>query len=326
MTSMVPRSLRLLSAVVLCSAAAGVASAQTQKSAQSDCAREAARRGYQVVSTEGFRQLPQGWSLELRLRDARGALHSATCVVDGRTGNVTLQGLGLAGGGTQQKVEFDCLSIKGTYRECQLPLDGRVRLVKRYSNADCIEGTTWGLKRDRVWVSKGCRARFAVDPGGWPGAGGGGGGQSQQQAQSKCRVRAEREGMRVERVSSAEWNPGQRFWLTTIRGTYRGQRITAGCRWYPERDRFEMNFGSGWSAGSNDVAAAQRACTDEAQRRGYRVVRGETPYPTQSGYGMQLELRRGNAPNVEAYCRYDTRTNRVELEVYGAGRSASASL
>lgn len=103
-----------------------------------------------------------------------GALHSATCVVDGRTGNVTLQGLGLAGGGAPQATEFDCLSVKGAYRECQLPVYGRVRLVKRYSKADCIEGATWGLKRDRIWVSQGCRARFAVQPGGWPGAGAGG--------------------------------------------------------------------------------------------------------------------------------------------------------
>jgi hypothetical protein len=40
---------------------------------------------------------------------------------------------------------------------------GSPRLVQRTSQADCIEGRTWGYsERDGLWVSGGCRARFAA--------------------------------------------------------------------------------------------------------------------------------------------------------------------
>jgi hypothetical protein len=37
-----------------------------------------------------------------------------------------------------------------------------VRLVARLSSSPCIEGSTWGIARDSVWVSRGCRAEFRV--------------------------------------------------------------------------------------------------------------------------------------------------------------------
>ena len=40
---------------------------------------------------------------------------------------------------------------------------GSPRLVQRTSQADCIEGRTWGYsERDGLWVGGGCRARFAA--------------------------------------------------------------------------------------------------------------------------------------------------------------------
>lgn len=50
---------------------------------------------------------------------------------------------------------------------------GGVRLVRKLSDAPCIQGRTWGYDRDRIWVDRGCRAVFEVgrgnDRGGWNG-------------------------------------------------------------------------------------------------------------------------------------------------------------
>ena len=40
---------------------------------------------------------------------------------------------------TAQGFEFDCASTDNKHRECQLPVDGVARLVKRASSAPCIE-------------------------------------------------------------------------------------------------------------------------------------------------------------------------------------------
>ena len=52
-------------------AASGV-QAQAQRSAQSDCAREAERRGYTTLSTRNFQQYKDGWSMDLQARDRAG--------------------------------------------------------------------------------------------------------------------------------------------------------------------------------------------------------------------------------------------------------------
>ena len=33
---------------------------------------------------------------------------------------------------------------------------------RQISRDSCIEGRSWGVTRDRVWVSRGCRAEFSV--------------------------------------------------------------------------------------------------------------------------------------------------------------------
>jgi len=320
------RWLKLLGALLVGAGWAASAPAQTQKSVQSDCIREAQRRGYQVLSTRNLSQLKHGWSMEIQVRDARGRVQSGTCFVEKKSGDVSLYGFGWSGySGSGNDFEFSCASSDERYRECQLPVDGRARLVKQRSDAPCIEGRSWGQRGDRVWVDRGCRARFTVEPrgGGW------GGGQGQQRTEAACRSEAQRHGMHVQDVGTAEWNQGARFWMTTVRGTYQGRRVTAGCRWYPDRQRTEMNFGQGWvsggggwSGGGNASSQAQRACLNEADRQGYNVIRHETPYPTQHGYGMYLKVKRAGGPAVEGYCRYHRNNQRVQLEVFGPGRSA----
>ena len=70
---------------------------------------------------------------------------------------------------------FDCSSYGFRYEECNIPFRGDVRIVEQRSGARCVEGETWGTRRGRVWVDKGCSGRFAPDTGG--GGGGGGGGE-----------------------------------------------------------------------------------------------------------------------------------------------------
>ena len=95
-----------------------------------------------------------------------------SCFVETRTREVSLYGFGWGDDWNgQNKLEFVCASTDSRYRECQLPVNGRASLVKRISDARCIEGQTWGQRRDLVWVDQGCRARFEVLRGG----GGGGG-------------------------------------------------------------------------------------------------------------------------------------------------------
>ncbi|MCI0433819.1 MAG: DUF3011 domain-containing protein, partial [Gemmatimonadetes bacterium] len=125
---------------------------QATRSAQGDCAREASRRGYQVQRTGDFRQIPDGWQMELTLRNPQGRSDDGICTVRTSTGQVSFTGFDFGGGGGDGGgARFDCLSDGGQYRECQLPVDGRARLVRRYSKAPCTEGYSWGQRGDRVW-------------------------------------------------------------------------------------------------------------------------------------------------------------------------------
>lgn len=57
---------------------------------------------------------------------------------------------------------FVCQSTNGRYRQCNTGFRGRVQLVSRLADSRaCIEGRTWGQREGMVWVSRGCRARFA---------------------------------------------------------------------------------------------------------------------------------------------------------------------
>jgi hypothetical protein len=68
---------------------------------------------------------------------------------------------------------FECESRDGRRQECGFTGHGFVRLVDRLSNADCVEGRSWGVSGSTVWVDGGCRGRFEVvaNPGsdGWSG-------------------------------------------------------------------------------------------------------------------------------------------------------------
>lgn len=185
-------------------ATAATASQAASRSAQSDCNREAANRGWPVVEARNYRQGRDGWTLDLVVRNRRGETVQGSCFVDGRTGEATLYGIGWAEKPSGESIEFKCVSPESNYRECQLPIDGRVELVKKISDAPCREGQDWGRRGDRIWVKHGCRAKFRV----YRGSGGGtsgAGGASPAVAERTCQREAEKRGYRV--VSQAAAQP-----------------------------------------------------------------------------------------------------------------------
>jgi len=54
-----------------------------------------------------------------------------------------------------------CDSTDGRLRQCPMDTRGGVRLVRQRSKTACIEGQSWGVDRNGVWVAQGCRADFS---------------------------------------------------------------------------------------------------------------------------------------------------------------------
>lgn len=58
-----------------------------------------------------------------------------------------------------------CRSEGRRYNECETwmsqVIDARVQ--RRYSDASCNEGTSWGVRGTRIWVNHGCEADFSVE-------------------------------------------------------------------------------------------------------------------------------------------------------------------
>jgi hypothetical protein len=62
-----------------------------------------------------------------------------------------------------RRPEITCSSVNGRYHSCRLPERGSARLVHQLSGRACVQGRSWGQSnRGSVWVSRGCRAVFAV--------------------------------------------------------------------------------------------------------------------------------------------------------------------
>ena len=57
---------------------------------------------------------------------------------------------------------FRCESNDNRTRYCNADTRYGIELVRQISRDSCIEGRSWGVTREGVWVSRGCRAEFAV--------------------------------------------------------------------------------------------------------------------------------------------------------------------
>lgn len=284
----------------------GEATAQVApRSAQGDCTREVERRGYRVVSTGNFRQSKDGWEIDVRARDQSGRSVDGSCFVHTRSGDVTLYGFGWGGGNQAGRYEFSCASTESKYRECQLPVDGRARLVKRRSDAPCIEGRSWGQRGDRVWVDDGCRADFEVVRGG-----GGGSGQqidcrSQNNRYQECGIR-KGYSARIVRDYTGRCRKDSTW------GTRPGVLwVTNGCQ-----GRFQVVPASGSGGSGNDNAGqrqrAEEHCRNEARRQGLDV-QFVSPAMLQGPYWSAIVSGRLRGRSVQAECRYYPSGNRAEI-------------
>lgn len=299
-------ALLLLVAVFGLPCETAAAQGAAQRSAQGNCVREVERRGYSVVSFGQFEQTRDGWQIGIRARDQRGRVTDGSCFVETRSGDVSLYGFGWGGSGGLDRFEFVCASKDERYRECQLPIDGRVRLVKRKSDAPCTEGRSWGQRNDRVWVDRGCRAVFEVVRGG----SGGASGEyvecrSENQRYRECSVRRGYEGRLVRDYTGrcrkdSTWGnrPGQ-IW------------VTSGCH-----GRFQLVRGGAPDGQGGDNAGQQRRaevqCRNEAARQGIQV-RYVGPASFQGQYWQTVVEGKLRGGNVRAGCRYHPRQNRADL-------------
>jgi hypothetical protein len=250
------------------------ATAPQSRSAQGDCVREANRRGFAVLETYNFQQLRDGWLIELRVRNQRGQVTNGSCFVETRTGDVNLYGFGWGYDDEgDDRMQFNCASVDLKYRECQLPVKGRVVLVKRLSDARCIEGQSWGQRGDRVWVDQGCRARFEVTR-----TGGGSGGSNLVDCASdggryrECPIGPGYFGRLVRDNSNGRCRESSTW------GTRNGVIwVTDGCRGRFERVRGNSGGGGGGGSGQNlfDCRSTDGRLQECSIGRGYtaRIVR-----------------------------------------------------
>jgi len=55
-----------------------------------------------------------------------------------------------------------CDSVEKRPRHCPIDTKGGVRVFKQLSRAACVEGRTWGVDDNGIWVEGGCRAEFEI--------------------------------------------------------------------------------------------------------------------------------------------------------------------
>jgi hypothetical protein len=68
---------------------------------------------------------------------------------------------------------FKCEANNDNRKYCGTYRHGEVRMQQQISGSPCIEGQTWGVDRQGLWVERGCRAIFVVGRFGGPGGPGG---------------------------------------------------------------------------------------------------------------------------------------------------------
>jgi len=60
------------------------------------------------------------------------------------------------------QAKIRCESQDGRYHECRYDGLGSIALTRQISGTRCVEGQTWGVRGNVIWVDDGCRAEFAV--------------------------------------------------------------------------------------------------------------------------------------------------------------------
>jgi hypothetical protein len=55
-----------------------------------------------------------------------------------------------------------CESDNYEFKQCPVPTDGQVRLIRQLSDTQCRRGQNWGYNNRGIWVDNGCAAEFRV--------------------------------------------------------------------------------------------------------------------------------------------------------------------
>jgi hypothetical protein len=124
-----------------------------------------------------------------------------------------------------------CESRENRYNECHVGRWHGAELVRQHSRAACVEGRTWGLRGDTLWVDRGCAGDFRAAGGGYGNQGGGyGGGQivrckSRGYEPNYCPADARRSGVYLERQVSKSPCIEGRTWGSDHRGIW----VSQGC-------------------------------------------------------------------------------------------------
>lgn len=122
-----------------------------------------------------------------------------------------------------------CESSDNRSRFCPADTRGGVRVARQLSDTRCIEGRTWGVRPDGIWVDDGCRADFLL------GHGGGYGRDERGRAIVRCESRNgrwthcdadTRGGVRLARQLSASRCIEGQTWGYDRRGIW----VAGGCR------------------------------------------------------------------------------------------------
>lgn len=167
---------------------------------------------------------------------------------------------GGTGGG---EMRIRCDSPGGRDRFCPAANDGRVRLLRSYGGAACIEGQTWRHDRGGIYVRGGCIGEFGYVNYSAGGGGGWGNDNSSGQAEIRCESDDGRENfcafdnreVRLQRtLSRAPCVEGQ-TWRHDRRGVY----VRNGCRGLFVAFQssgggggWGGSGGSGWGGGGGD--------------------------------------------------------------------------
>lgn len=168
--------------------------------------------------------------------------------VGGLLFGVAVASLAAAGPAHAQR-SINCASQNNRYQYCRADTRGNVRLDKKFSDAPCVYGKSWGYDAHGVWVNYGCRALFVLGQG--SGGGGGrppvGGGIQRITCASNhghhqyCRARTYGQARLMRQLSKSPCIRG-RTWGSDDRGVW----VDDGCR-----GEFEVGRSSGGHHGGH---------------------------------------------------------------------------
>ena len=209
-----------------------------------------------------------------------------------------------------------CESQDGSYRECRARFYNAPVLVEQLSSTQCVEGRNWGSRGPgSVWVSGGCRARFAdayQGGGGYnPGYNPGGGNvvrcESQDGRHEECRIGGGGRVSLVRQLSDSPCIEGQ-TWGNRGSGTV---WVNAGCRGV---------FGvAGWGGGGGSSETYRCESRDDRYNECRGPTRGRQVLVRQLSESACIEGRSWGSRNGGVWVQYGCRGEFAAAGGWGGG-------